>query len=276
MMNTTTCTVGSHRWHLRQAGTGPLLLLLHGAGSDARSWDPIAPHLVQRCSLLAPSLPGHGDAPLTTDADLTLPALVEALAALLRQLDLRPAAIVGHSAGAALALGLSLQRHTASAPTIGIAPALQEPPAIAIGPARWMGQQLAGSTTLLSLIAGAARSPLLARLILLQAHARLNPIDQQRYAALLRQPSHLHAALTLMSQWRLDSVTQALSQLTVPVHFIAGARDPWYPPRIVERFTAAIPTASMMSIDGAGHLPHEERPAECAAAIFAFLDRVRS
>ena len=47
-------------------GSGPLLVLLHGAGDQAGTWVHVAPSLAKNHSLLIPDLAGHGDsAPAT-------------------------------------------------------------------------------------------------------------------------------------------------------------------------------------------------------------------
>lgn len=43
-----------------QGGSGPLLILLHGAGDQAGTWHKIAPDLAGRYSLVMPDLAGHG------------------------------------------------------------------------------------------------------------------------------------------------------------------------------------------------------------------------
>jgi len=36
------------RWHVQQAGSGPVLLLLHGTGASAHSWRDVVPRLIAR------------------------------------------------------------------------------------------------------------------------------------------------------------------------------------------------------------------------------------
>ncbi len=269
MMHSTTLVDGPHRWHLRQSGTGPSILLLHGTGADSTSWEPIAPLLAPHWSLLAPDLPGHGASePVSADA-LTLPALVAAITGLLRTFQQRPVAIIGHSAGAAIALALT--ESLGQLPVVGIAPALSEPPAVLAGPARWLGRALAGSDTALRWLAHLGHQPRTARLIFAQARATVSADRLRHYTDLISQPAHLRAALTLMAEWRLASLEQTLPRLTSPVLLLAGSRDPWYPPRIVQTFADRLPHAACATIPDAGHLPHEEQPARTAEMILTFL-----
>src|SRR5687768_10934531 len=85
-------------------GSGPAVLLLHSTVCDRRMWDPQVPALtaagyrVVRCDL-----PGHGDTPVPTGrfdeaADI---------AALLTDLGITRAALVGSSGGGRVALDIA-------------------------------------------------------------------------------------------------------------------------------------------------------------------------
>ncbi len=81
----------------------PTVLLIHGAGHDHSVWNMQCRFLAHRgYSVVAPDLPGHG-----RSAGKALPD-IEALAAwtigLLDALDLKTAAVVGHSMGSLVAL----------------------------------------------------------------------------------------------------------------------------------------------------------------------------
>ncbi|MGZ6970727.1 MAG: alpha/beta fold hydrolase, partial [Thermoanaerobaculia bacterium] len=41
-------------------GSGPMLVLLHGAGDQAGTWFRVAPSLARRYTLVIPDLAGHG------------------------------------------------------------------------------------------------------------------------------------------------------------------------------------------------------------------------
>jgi magnesium chelatase accessory protein len=41
-------TAGGLRWHVQEAGDGPTLLLLHGAGAATHSWRGLFPLLAER------------------------------------------------------------------------------------------------------------------------------------------------------------------------------------------------------------------------------------
>ena len=88
-------------------GSGPLMLLWHGAGGDRTHWETFAPHLAG-FHVVAQDLPGHGRSPL--DAFTTGDALADA-DAVVAELDEGPPVVVGHSLGGYLALRYAATRN---------------------------------------------------------------------------------------------------------------------------------------------------------------------
>ncbi len=87
-------------------GTGPLMLLWHGAGGDLTNWETLVPHLAG-LHVVAQDLPGHGRSPLKGFS--TGDALADA-DAVIAELDLGPPTIVGHSLGGYLGLRYAATR----------------------------------------------------------------------------------------------------------------------------------------------------------------------
>ena len=80
------------RWHVQRMGKGPPLLLIHGTGAATHSWRGLLPLIAQNFSVIAPDLPGHGFTQSPPAHRLSLPAMAADLGALLRKLEVRPAA----------------------------------------------------------------------------------------------------------------------------------------------------------------------------------------
>jgi pimeloyl-ACP methyl ester carboxylesterase len=85
--------------------TRPRLLLVHGWGSDRRSWDDIAELVEPWADVLTPDLAGHGEA--AADGALTIGRLVDDVAALADR-D-APVVAVGHSMGGQVAVQLAVR-----------------------------------------------------------------------------------------------------------------------------------------------------------------------
>ena len=84
----------------------PCVLLIHGTGASTHSWAPLIHELSERYQILAIDLPGHGFSSVPRFGRSTLETITDGVAHLLNQLDIVPTHIVGHSAGAAIAVQL--------------------------------------------------------------------------------------------------------------------------------------------------------------------------
>jgi pimeloyl-ACP methyl ester carboxylesterase len=85
----------------------PPLVLLHGGLDNARGWDDIARPLAADWRVLALDLRGHGDSDWSPSGDYTALSYLSDILGFLRATAGGPAAVVGHSMGARLALQLA-------------------------------------------------------------------------------------------------------------------------------------------------------------------------
>jgi magnesium chelatase accessory protein len=262
---------GAARWHVQRMGAGPPLLLLHGTGASVHSWRGVMPLLARSHDVIAPDLPRHA---FTTGHDAyatSLPAMAREVARLLEKLDVQPAAIIGHSAGAAIALQLALD-HACNGPIIGLSAALRPfPGALAqIFPAiaktlfvnPLVPRLFTGS---IDLVGGAER------FLWRSTHSRIDREGLACYAKLLKHPGHAGGALAMMANWDLPALRERMGAVANPVLLIHGANDPAIPPDWARDAAGWLPDARLDVLPGLGHLAHEEAPAEVAARIAAFL-----
>ena len=111
------------RWHVQQAGTqGPRVLLLHGTGASLHTWRDLLQPLSQHAQVLAIDLPGHGFSSLAAGQGMSLPGMAQGVAALLTELAWPVQAFIGHSAGAAIAAQMVLDKQLQPEVLIGIGP----------------------------------------------------------------------------------------------------------------------------------------------------------
>jgi pimeloyl-ACP methyl ester carboxylesterase len=92
----------------RQAGGGPVVVLVHGITSDSSIWRRVMPELARDFTVLAPDLPGHGES-AKPPGDYSLGAHASTLRDLLAALGHERATFVGHSLGGGIAMQLSYQ-----------------------------------------------------------------------------------------------------------------------------------------------------------------------
>ncbi len=263
--------VATHRWHVQVMGSGPQLLLIHGAGGATHSWRALMPILSQTHTVIAPDLPGQGFTTLGRRNRCGLDAMAEDLAALCAAQDWKPRAIIGHSAGAAIALRM--------------AEILPDPPGAivainaALGPfegvAGWLfplfAKLLALNPLVPRLFARFSGGPDRTRTLLASTGSALDDIGVRLYARLTSDPAHVDATLAMMSQWNLTGLLSRLPGIAVPALLITSPRDQAVPPATSDRAAARMPDAQVLSIPGYGHLVHEENGAIVADAILPFL-----
>ena len=90
------------------AGSGPVLLLIHGITSSADAWRSVLPALAEHHTVIAPDLLGHGGS-AKPRGDYSLGAYASGLRDLLAALGHERATVVGHSMGGGIAMQLAYQ-----------------------------------------------------------------------------------------------------------------------------------------------------------------------
>jgi pimeloyl-ACP methyl ester carboxylesterase len=264
-------TVAGLRVRYVRLGSGAPVVLLHGIASSIYTWKDVLPALARSHDVVALDLPGFGgsDVPPALSVDL----YVRLLPALLERLGLRRASLVGHSLGGALAAVTAAQRPDlvdrlvlVSAAGYNLRP--RDQPLLV----RLMGR-------LPSAVAagGLPRPRLLVALALRQVFHDDRLVTEERreeYLAPLVRPGAAAALRSLVlssDQGSQAAVEQAISAVRAPTLIIWGREDVWIPVADASRFEAAIPGSRSAVLEACGHLPQEEKPAETARLLDAFL-----
>lgn len=258
---------GGLRWHVQRMGRGPVCLLVHGTAASTHSWRGLAPLLAKRCTVIAPDLPGHGFTDTPPVERLGLAGMAQALAALLAKLDVAPALVVGHSAGAAILLQCCLDgtlspRRLASLngallPFGGAAGVLFSP----------LARLFAGLPFVPAMVSSRARRPAAVRRLIAGTGSTIDDEGVRLYGTLLAHPGHIGAVVHMMARWDLRALERRLPEIGVPVQLVVGERDLAVRPRDAERVAARLAAARVVRLPGLGHLAHEEDPRAVAAVI---------
>lgn len=261
---------GGLRWHVQQFGAGPPLLLLHGTGAATHSWRDLAPLLAVDHAVTAIDLPGHGFTTGRLPGGLTLSGMAGAVAALLPMLDLHPRLIVGHSAGAAIAIRMALDG-VAAGGIVGLSPALQPFPGLAAQLFPTLARLLFVNPFVPHIFAGIARRPgEVGRFLKRSTGSAIDAAGVDCYARLFARPGHIAGAIGMMAHWDLAPLAANLPRLATPLLLVHGTADPAIPLESVRRSAAAVPGARLELLPGLGHLAHEERPDLVAPLIRGF------
>lgn len=263
-----------HRWHVQQMGDGPVILLLHGAGGATHSWRDVMPILARQARVIALDLPGQGFTQAGRRGRSGMMHTAQDIAALCAQEGWQPQAIVGHSAGAAVALRLSqimLSPQGQAPDVVGINPALDKFEGIA----GWLFPMLAKALALnpltptLFTLGGA--SPRRAKQLIEGSGSHLSDEGYRLYSRLMSDRSHVAGTLQMMASWQLDALIADLPNITARCLFLAGEADSAVPVKVAQRAGALIPGAVVEILPGLGHLAHEEAPDHVAGRILSFV-----
>lgn len=265
--------IGPHAWHVQDAGRGPCVLLLHGAGASTHSWRDVLPDLARDHRVVAVDLPGQGFTGLADSGRCRcgLETMSADIAALLAAEGIVPEGIVGHSAGAAIALRLALD--------------LPRPPEAVVAINGALGNLHRPTSDILSqLTTLALRTPLPAvgfslaasshafvRTLVSRTGSRLDDRGVEYYRRLLSDRRHVAATVAMMTQWDVAPLLAALPEVRSRVLFLVGDRDGFVPPSASVAAARRVAGSRVESLGGLGHLLHEERPGVTAAAIRDFL-----
>jgi len=235
---------------------GDVILLVHGYGGDRNSWLFLQEPLAVKYRVYALDLPGHGTSAKDV-GDGTLGVLADAVTGVLDALGAGRAHLVGHSMGGSVALAVASRDPGRIASLTLIAPTGF---GAEINAGYLRGFADAQTRRELKPVAGQlfADESLVTRQLVddLLAFKRLDGVDES-----------LHTLLgTLLDgdAQRGDSAA-ALAALgdAIPVTVLWGRADQIIPAAQAESVTGAVRHV----IDGAGHMPQMERPAEVQAAI---------
>ena len=257
-----------HDWWVVDAGTGPTLLLLHGAGGSTHSFRTLLPLLTPHYRCIAIDLPGQGFT-RAGSRRFNLDAMAADITSLCRAQNWQPMAIIGHSAGAAIALRMA--ELTPPKTVIGINAALGTFDGLAglLFPALARGFALI--PFLPTAIARLWGNPARVGQLLNATGSAIDAAGRAQYLTLVQSPTHVDGTLGMMSQWNLTPLVSRLNALQTPALLLTGTNDTTVPPRVSRAITPRMPHATYAELPHLGHLAHEEAADQIAAVILPWL-----
>ena len=259
-----------HKWHVQEMGSGPVVLLIHGAGGATQSWRHLMPILARSFRTVAIDLPGQGFTKLGAQQRCGLDGMSADLLRLIMQEGWVPRALIGHSAGAAIALAMARMMEPVPK-VVGINAALSNFKGVAGFLFPIMAKTLAALPGVAQLFtASTARPGSVARLIE-GTGSNLAKNDRRHYEKLVSDSGHVGATLAMMAQWQLDGLLGGLETHPAEVLLMASTGDKAVPSTASRQAAARLPQGRYSERAGYGHLLHEEAAAEVAPEIVGFL-----
>lgn len=277
-------TLDGVEFHYKESGSASApctLVLLHGFAASTFSWRDTLPALGRDCRVIAFDRPGFGltGRPMPGEWSGANPYSPEEQAEqtirLMDALGVEQAVLVGHSAGAQVAV-LAAARHpdrvsalVLEAPAIvggggvpgWVSPLLRTPQARRVGPL--FARRLAASESDAFIRGAFADSSKVTSAVL------------EGYRKPLRAENWDRALWEFTAAPRSVDAEALLPELQVPALVVWGGRDTFVPPADSRAVAAALPgPVKALTLPGIGHIPHEESPAQFNRALREFLRNV--
>jgi abhydrolase domain-containing protein 6 len=261
-----TVQIGDHRIVYSEGGKGETVVLVHGFGASADSWNRFAAQLTKRYRVIAPDLPGWGASTRIQAASYGYPAQVERLHQFLSALGLRRVHLIGHSMGGFISSAYAAL-HPDEVITLGlIAPhgmAEPEPSELAQSVAR--GDNWLVATTMQEF------DRLLNNVFAKRPYA---PKAVLRYLANHAIRNHAKSRQIFDEMQTNDpALAERLPRIEAPALIVWGDHDRVLHVSSAELFRKGIRNSEVMVIHGSGHMPLVENARQCAAAWLAFVEK---
>jgi len=264
--------VGSGSTRVIEAGSGPVVLLVHGLGARCDRWRGTVERLADAgYRAITYDLPGHGFASKEVEAPSTVPALAEHALAVMDTLNIESAVLIGTSLGAHIVATAACK-----------------------APARVSGLGLVGALGIVPIEQGVAET--ISRNVRAQAREQF----AGKLSFVLQDPTLVTEAL-IEEEWRMNSapgVLGALSRLgdyltsgiahdyvaskllplfpTDRMLLLWGALDKAVPLSVGHACQEALGGPELVVIEGSNHCPYLEQPEAFMAALLPFLDHCQS
>jgi pimeloyl-ACP methyl ester carboxylesterase len=270
-------SIHDQRITYRTAGSGPVVLLIHGMAGSATTWRQVMPDLAKRFTVVAPDLLGHGrsDKP---QGDYSLGAFACTLRDLLVALGHERATVVGQSLGGGVAMQFSYQypERTERLVLVGSGGLGRE-----VNPILSL-LSLPGADTVLRLACAAPVRRAIESIGSGASRAGLHPAPVvaelwRSYTSLGDDAARSAFLRTLRAV--VDPRGQAVSASNrlhlaaeAPTLIIWGDADPIIPVDHAYAAHASMPGSRLEIFEGVGHYPHCEEPERFTEVLSDFIE----
>jgi pimeloyl-ACP methyl ester carboxylesterase len=252
--------------------TGIALVLVHGSWGSHHNWDPVVPGLAEHFRVVSYDRRGHSDSERPSGQGHFSEDVAD-LAALIEQLGISPAWVVGNSSGAAVTVKLAAAR-----PEVLRGIVVHEPPlfglltaggpeatlvdAVGTGPLAEVGQRITAGDH-----AGAAE--LFVEQVALGHGSWAQLPDAMRATMIANAPTYLDELHD--TEWQVVDETR-LTRYVGPALLTSGDQSPPMFKAVERQLARLLPQAKRTTYAGAGHIPHVTQPEEYVAQVVAFIE----
>jgi pimeloyl-ACP methyl ester carboxylesterase len=251
---------------VRDEGSGPAVVLLHGFPLSHTVWDAQVAALAARYRVLAPDLRGLGDS-VVSPGPYLMEALAGDVAAMLDRFGIDRVAVAGASIGSYVMFAffrMYEERVTGIASIAGHA----APDTPELAPQRAALADRAEREGIAPVI-----DAYLPRYLARHVYAERPAFVDEVHALMAKTDGRAAAWLIRGMAERVGSF-DLLEDIVVPSLVLATDEDDWITPESLRETAALLPDAAYELVGRCGHLPMMEKPRETTAALERWLARV--
>jgi pimeloyl-ACP methyl ester carboxylesterase len=269
MITLHTIKLGNHRLAYRTCGNGPDVIMVHGWLSSGRMWEEAMRCLAPYYRVWALDLLGFGESRTSDDnIVLSVDQHVSLIVDFIKQMDIQPYAVIGHSMGGAITIKLALNYPTLMQRLVLVCP-------VVTGYLHFNLGVLLSQTATQKLMAASGRwwptfqtlgaSTLFVAPSYLHTEANRRSIEDFRRATW----QATYDGLTSLATIRLD---KELHQISMPTMVITGSQDLTVPPSDSRLAAKLIPNATLLEYATCHHQPPDEETEHFNKTLLHFLD----
>jgi len=246
----------------------PPLVMLHGIGRVAHTFDHIAPHFASKYHVMAVDMRGHGDSAWDPKGAYLVEDYVKDIEGLAAQLRLRNIVIWGNSTGGRVAQVFAGLHPDLVAAIISEDVGPERPSQLAENVARQLKQEDAtGWDSEDELLKQLQTSSPRTSEDILRAYSHYGTKKRADGRVIWKRDPAIANGFVPTELWRF------VRQIKAPIIYILGGRSTVVPLATQEELKKALPQAEIATVPGAGHYPSEENPAEFLVIADKFLSR---
>ena len=254
---------------------GSPIVLLHGATSSARVWDPLLPMLSPKYRVFAPTLAGHhGGPPLPAAPGALVEKIVDVICRQLDQEAIDTAHIVGNSLGGWVALELARRGRAQSVLAFSPAGAWRSPRDLRRLLLLFRAGAALGRANDMPTLAARKR---VRRILLLLMAEHADRMTAAQVAAAFEDIAGSTALPAILDGARNNGPINPVPDVGCRVRIAWGLKHRMLPfMRYGAPMLAAVPAAEFKLIPGVGHVPMIDDPDLVANTILDFVETTDS
>jgi pimeloyl-ACP methyl ester carboxylesterase len=242
------------------------LIMLHGIGRVARTFDHVAPHFTKNYRVLAVDMRGHGDSGWSAEGAYLVEDYVKDIEALAAQLKLRNIVIWGNSTGGRVAQVFAGMHPELVAAVISEDVGPERPREIAdSGTNRMRQEDERGWASEEELLTQLKNSNARTNPDVLAAYVKYGSKRRPDGRVIWKRDPKIANGFVPTELWRF------VRQIKAPIIYILGGRSNIVPAATQQELKQALPQVQIVSMPGLGHYPNEENTKDFLEILDKFL-----